>query len=490
MVLALAVVGGSYLWLYLKVGGTMTTDSSLIGAVEETFAGAIDPPTGMDILVLGADKRAGSEAGIESRSDTVILVHVDPDSKYLSILSLPRDLRVEVPGHGVNKLNYAYAAGGATLTTETVQQLTNIDVDAYVEIDFKAFQDLTDRLGGVYVDIDRRYYNDSAESDWELIRLSPGYQLLNGSDALDYVRFRHDSNYDFGRMERQQRFLVAAKEQVRGWDLLRRLPGLVDALCDNVETTIGAQDMLELAYWGIGLDGSRIRQVSIAGDIQTVDGVSYVIPAEGAVEEAVDKLMTAPDVGGSGQTADSSGTSFATEGSTPTISVEDSTSLITDPDEIPNGRLWALLADVASFPLMAPGYLPQGYGYVDHRPQEGETYQIVPGDTDKAALKVVYQLTREGEALDQYMGIMETAWLDAPAASPGQEVEHNGIIYTIVGTNQRVDRIWWRQNDTLYWVSNTLSFYLSKKELLKVAQSMIEVPEEQSSLLIGRGGLL
>jgi len=92
-------------------------------------------------------------------------------------------------------------------------------------------------------------------------------------------------------------------------------------------------------------------------------------------------------------------------------------------------------------------------------------------------IKVVYQLTREGEATDQYLGIMETNWLDAPAASGGQEVKSSGITYTFVGTNQRTDRIWWKQGDTLYWVSNTLSYYLTKKELLKVAESMIVVPK-------------
>ena len=114
---------------------------------------------------------------------------------------------------------------------------------------------------------------------------------------------------------------------------------------------------------------------------------------------------------------------------------------------------------------------------MDRRPAEGETYQIEPGKTDKPGLKMVYRLTRQGEATDQYMGIMETSWLDAPAASKGQEVDYNGVTFTIVGTNQRVDRIWWKQNDTLYWVSNTLSFYLSKKELLKVAESMIAIPK-------------
>jgi LCP family protein required for cell wall assembly len=475
VVLVLAIGGGSYLWLYNKLGDTKTTDSGLITVVSETLPTGVDPPEGTDILVLGSDKRANSEEGVESRSDTVMLVHVDPRNDYLSILSLPRDLRVEVPGHGTQRLNYAYAAGGAELTVETVQLLTNVDIDASLQVDFAAFKDITDSLGGVYVDVDRRYYNDDAESDYELIKLSPGYQLLFGSDALDYVRFRHDANLDFGRMDRQQRFITAVREQALGWNLLTDLPGLIGALADNIDTTIGAKQLLSLAYWGIKLDGSRIRQISIVGDPIPIEGVWYVVAHDGAVEEAVDKLVTAPPAAGSeGSTAsiESSSTSEAT-----TTTTEDSAVFITDPTKIENAHLWKLLAASTPFPVMAPGYVPEGYQYIDRRPAEGETYQIEPGKTDKPGLKMVYRLTREGEETDQYMGIMETSWLDAPAASKGQEIEYNGVTFTIVGTNQRVDRIWWKQNDTLYWVSNTLSFYLSKKELLKVAESMIAIPK-------------
>jgi LCP family protein required for cell wall assembly len=130
---------------------------------------------------------------------------------------------VEVPGHGFHKVNAAYAFGGAALAIETVQNLTGVDVDHYLEIDFSAFKDITDSVGGVYVDVDRRYYYDGL--DYENIKLAPGYQLLSGDAALDYVRFRHDQNTDFGRLERQQRFLRAMREQAMGWDLpLKVLP--------------------------------------------------------------------------------------------------------------------------------------------------------------------------------------------------------------------------------------------------------------------------
>jgi len=470
---ALAVGIGSYIWLYVVVNDSQITDSSFVSVIDSVPEDAIETPSGMNILLLGSDKRP-TNSGEESRSDTVILVHVDPDEDYLSMLSFPRDLRVEVPGHGIQKLNYAYAADGPSLTVQTVEALTKVDIQEYMEVDFHAFSDITDSLGGVYLDIDRRYYNDDPDSGWEFIKISPGYQLLDGADALDFVRFRHDLNYDFGRMDRQQRFIAALREQAMGWNLPLRLPGLVSALFDNISTTLSTNDIIRLAAWGVRLNGDRIRQVTLVGDIQTIEGVSYVILPDGALGEAVDKLLTPPDA--SDQTASSGDSTDPTSDVVTTTTVEDRTDFITDPEDIPNSRLWKHYAAASSFTVKAPGYLPSGYGYVDKMPAEPGTYDIAVGDGAEPGIKMVYRLTREGEPTDQYMGIMQTAWLDAPAAGEGQEVLRDGITYTFVGTDQRIDRIWWKEGDVLYWVSNTLSYYLSKKEMLKVAESMIVVP--------------
>jgi hypothetical protein len=136
-----------------------------------------------------------------------------------------------------------------------------------------------------------------------------------------------------------------------------------------------------------------------------------------------------------------------------------------------------MIASAAPFQVMAPGYLPAGYGYVDRTPKEVGVYDIVTDGGTEPAVKLVYRLTNvEGVATDQYMGIMETAWVDAPAAGVGQQVERNGITYTFVGTDQRTERIWWVKEDVLYWVSNTLSYVLNRTELLKVAESMIVIP--------------
>ena len=489
LVFAAAVVAGaSYLWLSCQVEGAQIDDPAVSSVLASTPTSVIGTPTGKDILVLGVDRQPTNQ-GEFIRSDSMMLIHADPDENYLSILSLPRDLRVEVPGNGIQKLNWAYSHGGADLAIQTVKELTGVNITEYVEIDFQAFRDLTEEVGGVYVDVDKRYFN--GDPQFELINLLPGYQRLSGEDALDYVRYRLDTNLDFGRMDRQQRFFTALREEAMGWDLAFKLPGLVGALFDNVKMTLGTNDIIELAYWAVtDLDGSRIRQVTVIGSIKTIDGVSYVVLPDGTLEDAVEDFMTPPETAAESttvssvtttETTDDTETTDTTEegedGGPTTSTDEEGSEFITDPDEIPDADMWRDVADKAPFQVLAPGYLPEGYDFVDRHPlEDAAAYNIVVGDEVEKALKFVYQLTRNGEKLDQYLGIMETTWLDAPAASPGREVEVDGIVYTVVGTSQSIDHVWWKKDGVLYWVSNTLSYVLHSSELLKVAQSMIEIP--------------
>ena len=468
MVGLLAAAGGSFLWFHQVVAGANArVDSGAKAALTSTPQSTLvspavpESPGAMDILVLGSDNRGNETNG---RSDTLIVLHVDPSQNYLSILSIPRDLRVSIPGRGLDKINAAYAYGGAGLSIRTVKELTGINIDHYVEMGFGAFEDLTNALGGVYVDVDRRYYNDDPTR--ELIKLAPGYQLLNGHDALEYVRFRYDHNGDFGRMERQQRFMTALREQAtaQGPSLLFKLPGLTSALFSNVGTDLSAGDILKLAYWGLKLNGDRIRQVRITGDTPTIGGVSYVVASQEAIGQAVTDLMSPPAAAG----AQSPGSTTGTSAAAPAVSGSVATSV----DTMPNSSEWKALAGMVSFPLEGPGYIPPGYKYSDRMPQKGGTYDIKVGGGTKPALKMIYRYQQE----DEYLGITETTWLDASMAATGVEVRYAGVTFTVVGTNQKVDHVWWKKGGVLYWVSNTLSYLLDKNELLKIAESFIAVP--------------
>jgi LCP family protein required for cell wall assembly len=488
VVLVLAAGGGSYLWFHHVVAGAnarvdavaraaltntppSTPPSTLQSAPPSTPVSPAVPesPSSMDILVLGSDNRGDETNG---RSDTLILVHVDPSQNYLSILSIPRDLRVNIPGRGLDKINAAYSYGGAALSIRTVKELTGVNISHYLEVGFSAFQDLTNALGGVYVDVDRRYYNDDPTR--ELIKLAPGYQLLNGHDALEYVRFRHDQNGDFGRIERQQRFLSLLKQQVAalGPSLLFKLPGLVGALFANVSTDLNANDVLKLAYWGLQLNGDRIRQVRITGETPTIGGVSYVVTSPEAIKQAVADLLTPLAVTGGQPAGSATGTSAEAAGTTSSATQVTSGHVATSLETIPNSSEWKALGSMIPFPLEGPGYIPPGYEYCDRMPPKGGTYDIKVGGGTKPALKMVYRHLQE----DEYLGITETTWLQAPMASKGEEVKYDGLTYTVVGTSQKVDHVWWKQDGVLYWVSNALSYLLDEQELLKMAESFISIP--------------
>src|SRR3954453_16283543 len=175
------------------------------------------------ILIAGSDRRHGDKKlGLKPRSDTIILMRIDP-GKGIALMSLPRDLKVSIPGHGTQKINAAYQIGGPRLTIRTVKQLTGLAINHYVDVSFRGFAQGVDALGCVYVDVDRRYFNDNAGlgygQNYAVINVQPGYQKMCGSKALDYVRYRHTDN-DIVRAARQQDFLRQIRSQLSAGKLI------------------------------------------------------------------------------------------------------------------------------------------------------------------------------------------------------------------------------------------------------------------------------
>jgi polyisoprenyl-teichoic acid--peptidoglycan teichoic acid transferase len=294
-IFGLAAGGGFYLWFRAQVGAANErVDPAIVQALGETSSTTsttgnsqtpMEAPSGMNLLLLGSDARAS--LGKTGRSDSIILVHVDSEKNFLSMLSIPRDLYVSIAGHPPNRINAAYTFGGPALLIRTIQSTFGVDLDHYIEVDFNAFRQITDTVGGVYVDIDRTYDDQSIQFD-------PGYQLLDGTKALDFVRTRHDSNTDFGRMERQQRFIQAVREQAMGWNLPLKLPGLVKALFGNIDTDLAANEFLKLAYWGVKLDGGRMRLAKIVAGNQTINGASVIVASPEQIQQAVTDFLTEP----------------------------------------------------------------------------------------------------------------------------------------------------------------------------------------------------
>ena len=169
------------------------------------------------IMILGSDKRLGVDRDSPPRADTILLVRADPDKDSIGVMSVPRDLSVQIPGVGRSKINFAYEKGRARLTLRTVKKLfedatgEKFPINNVMVVDYGGFRRAVDYIGGVYVDIDRDYFNDnSSGQNFATIDIDPGYQKLKGRDALDYVRYRYGDN-DLVRAARQQDFLRQAK---------------------------------------------------------------------------------------------------------------------------------------------------------------------------------------------------------------------------------------------------------------------------------------
>src|SRR5919206_1260017 len=222
LVVAAGLLGGAYLYFHEQVKAVQAHTPDVIRAEKGLDIPQAGKPA--TALIVGYDHRAGPESGLPSRSDTIMLVRADPIDKTVSMMSLPRDLLVPIycrPGQQVttDRINSAYERCGTRGTLETVKALTGLSVNYLITVNFRGFKQVVDKLGGVWVDVDRRYFNDNAGlttgySTYATINLQPGYQRLNGSNALDFVRYRHTDS-DLYRVARQQAFVKAVKQAVR-----------------------------------------------------------------------------------------------------------------------------------------------------------------------------------------------------------------------------------------------------------------------------------
>jgi len=248
VMVATAAAAGSYLYTEDTVSQLAPPRTAETKKVRKTLA--IPAPGKPAIaLVLGYDKRfKGSGAGDPSRSDTIMLVRMDPQKKAMTMLSFPRDLDVPIycRGHevGTDRINSAWADGGPRCAVETVKALTGISINYLVTVNFKGFVQVVDKLNGVWMDVDRRYYhqNDGGYDNYAAIDLQPGYQKLYGSNALSFVRYRHTDN-DLIRNARQQEFVRAIKDRITHDFHASTIPEVVGALRKNIDVYAGGHDL-------------------------------------------------------------------------------------------------------------------------------------------------------------------------------------------------------------------------------------------------------
>lgn len=242
-----------------------------------TDTGGSQPGT-LNILLLGTDARPGEKVG---NTDTIILAHFD--GERLALLSIPRDTRVNIPGHGVDKINAAYSIGGPDLTTSIVADLTGVPISKYVLLRWDGFIKIIDLLGGVTVNIPRdMYYYDPVDGPQYKINLKKGLQHLDGHQALAFVRFRKEALGDIDRTGQQQELIKALLEKVRQPGTLLKMPRLLPEIYKNVETNMGLDEMLTMARAGLHLKNMTVVSQTLPGYFQTINGISYwgVDPAQ------------------------------------------------------------------------------------------------------------------------------------------------------------------------------------------------------------------
>ncbi|MGD0998619.1 MAG: LCP family protein [Thermoleophilia bacterium] len=291
IVVAVATTFGmAFGYLQNTVAQVRTHDPATVKAVQKELTVTRTPHDPVNILVLGSDQRK-SLPGDKGRSDTIMLLRINPVTKSISMLSIPRDLRVEIPGWGTDRINAAYSDGGAALSVKTFETLTGLPVNHFIDVDFVGFIDIVDYLGGVYLDVDRRYYNNTAVTGYSSIDIQAGYQRLNGHDALSFVRFRHDQLADWGRMQRQQMFLRELKRQALRWHNVLKLPKLIGMIARNTTSDVSSiKQLLSLIQLVLGVDTSHIYQTHVVGEPIVVGGADELQASPAEIAAVVDQF--------------------------------------------------------------------------------------------------------------------------------------------------------------------------------------------------------
>jgi LCP family protein required for cell wall assembly len=316
LMLVVGLVGGFYLWAH-ESAAALRAHSLDAKRAQARLDPVPDPKHAAIALVIGYDHRAG-EQGLPSRSDTMMLIRADPGTKSISLLSFPRDLIVPIwcPGqtasgarngpavvvdHG--RINSAYADCGSSGALETVRHLTGLPINYLVSVNFLGFIAVVNKLGGVWMDVDRRYYNKNVgtiETDYANIDLQPGYQRLNGKQALEFVRFRHTDS-DIHRLARQQEFVTAARERIANSIGPTSLVRIVNTIAHHhyIEIGVGGGSQFDLstvysyAKFAHGLPPGHVFQVKIPGVVCPPSGECETSQSD--IDEAVQSFLN-PDV--------------------------------------------------------------------------------------------------------------------------------------------------------------------------------------------------
>jgi polyisoprenyl-teichoic acid--peptidoglycan teichoic acid transferase len=435
------------------------------------------------ILILGSDIRPsyGEEYG---RSDTTILLRLDAEQNLISVMSIPRDLKTEIPGVGTEKFNAAYADGGPKLTVQVVEELTGLEPNHVINIDFLGFVRAVDAIGCVYTDVDRRYFHSNAglpaEEQYSEIDIKPGYQKLCGKKALQYVRYRH-TDTDIVRSARQQSFLSQARHQVSPTDLITDNHNLIDILTEYTTSDITeGTELIELLDLLYELKGAEVNQVHFPAEL----GPSYVYANAPEIHHAVKEFLgeagfdshkiaeEKPEAKKAEKKKSSKGKKHKKKHHTPPGGDE-----LVPASEAGQEMGEKVARQVGGgFPVFYPTRLPPGAIY-----QEDNSYEHIVNpwvyhlrDKEKVrhgAYRMIGVYQPEYELT--YFGIQGIrGWEDPPILdNPTETKTIGGREYLIYTDSGKIKLVAWHRGENTYWISNSLQQSLTNDQMMGIAES-------------------
>jgi polyisoprenyl-teichoic acid--peptidoglycan teichoic acid transferase len=277
----LKIVGITILVLFIAVGGyAFYVYNSLTNAVDTMHQPinreksekrpapvTLEKKQPFSVLMMGVDEREGDRG----RSDTLIVLTVNPNTKTTKMLSIPRDTRTEIMGKGFDdKINHAYAFGGIEMSMDTVENFLDIPIDYYMQINMEGFQDIVDAVGGVTV-------NNNLDFTYEGFHFPKGEILLNGEKALKYSRMRYeDPRGDFGRQSRQRQIIQAVISKGASFSSLTKFNEIFEALGKNIKTNMKFDEMVDIQA-NYKEAAKNIQQMEVSGSGTKIDGIYYYI---------------------------------------------------------------------------------------------------------------------------------------------------------------------------------------------------------------------
>jgi LCP family protein required for cell wall assembly len=439
-------------------------------------------------LILGSDRRVGSKDSYDREdpphSDTILLVRFDPEQEQTSVLSIPRDLMVNIePKDGESypgeKINAAYTIGnklggtrgGMVLAAETIERevFPGLKLNGIIDVSFSGFIKVVDTLGCAYVNVDHRYYNEnvgSEETDYTSINLQPGYQKLCYENALDYVRYRHTDS-DFVRVARQQDFIRDLREQIDPANELGQIDTVAKAVGRAISTTFhaSASELIELAKLIAFSQGKPLRQVKFQSsnvNFKGPGGGSYVTTTPELDQATLadflhgHEQLVLPATSKPAAHTSRHGRHHSSPGLTPRDLDLFPTSAAGD------GEAVKAALDVP-FPVLYPT-LQTGQA----EQQEVRPYTL---KDQQGGLHHAYVVVWQQNPIGGYYDFEGSDWLNPPLFAHARVQTIAGRVYEIVDDGAHIHVIGWRSGRVLYWLTNTLLEELSNPQMIFLAQS-------------------